>query len=507
MAWEKLPTDFTDAVWAGLRKYLQVNNEDGTVSFQDVTTYSNKEKSFFGAKNANRMNEAMNVIMAMLENGTDLYGLFQDYFTEQKRLFGEKADDEFASFSAYVTDLKEQGDERIESIETEYGQDIENFKERQEELFSVWFQGVRKKLEGDIAAKLSSDVEFLKTSKQDNISGTKGQIVGFDEKGKPVAQEPPDTGVVSFNGRKGEVRPQSGDYTAADVGARPSSWTPTAVDVGAVPTTRKVNGKALSDDISLTAADVGARPSSWTPAIELNDIIPKNAGAHNSIYRGKYLGDSYTAEQQAAVAAGTFEDLYIGDYWVIDGVNWRIAAFDYYYRTGDTECTTHHVVIVPDTNLYNAQMNPSNTTEGGYVGSKMYTENLAQAVTKIEAAFGSAHILTRRDYLVYGVTDGKPSNSSVYDVRVCIMTEQNVYGGKFYGTACDGTTLLAFYTIDKSQFPLFAHNPYMISNRQTFWLRDVVSASAFARVLNNGCATAGNASDSRGVRPAFSIKS
>ena len=33
---------------------------------------------------------------------------------------------------------------------------------------------------------------------------------------------------------------------------------PSASDVGAVPTTRTVNGKALSSNISLTAADVGA---------------------------------------------------------------------------------------------------------------------------------------------------------------------------------------------------------------------------------------------------------
>lgn len=55
-----------------------------------------------------------------------------------------------------------------------------------------------------------------------------------------------------------------------------------------------------------------------------------NAGAHNGIYRGKFLGNSVTAAQYAAIAAGTFEDLYIGDYWTIGGVNWRIAAFDYY---------------------------------------------------------------------------------------------------------------------------------------------------------------------------------
>ncbi len=39
--------------------------------------------------------------------------------------------------------------------------------------------------------------------------------------------------VASFNGRTGEVRPVSGDYTAAMVGARPADWTPSAADVGA----------------------------------------------------------------------------------------------------------------------------------------------------------------------------------------------------------------------------------------------------------------------------------
>ena len=55
MAWKLLPTDYTDAVWSGLKRYTQVDNSDGTVSFNDVTTYTNKEKSFFGAKDANRM--------------------------------------------------------------------------------------------------------------------------------------------------------------------------------------------------------------------------------------------------------------------------------------------------------------------------------------------------------------------------------------------------------------------------------------------------------------------
>ena len=88
---------------------------------------------------------------------------------------------------------------------------------------------------------------------------------------------------------------------------------------------------------------------------KLSNLISNNdSGFHNSIYRGKSLGSSYTAAQQAAVAAGTFDDMFIGDYWVIDGVTWRIAAFDYWLGYGSMACNTHHIVIVPDSNLLNA---------------------------------------------------------------------------------------------------------------------------------------------------------
>ena len=47
----------------------------------------------------------------------------------------------------------------------------------------------------------------------------------------------------------------------------------------------------------------------------------------------------------------------------------------------------------------------------------------------------------------------------------------------------------------------------MISNRVTYWLRDVVSAADFAGVYGHGNAHFGAASNALGVRPAFSIKS
>ena len=109
MSWQMLPTDYTDVIWSGLKRYTEITNDDGTVSFQDVTQYSNREKSFFGAADANRMNEALNTIMSMVENGTNLYADFQNYFTTQKTAFKNTADATQADFSAYVDGLKADG--------------------------------------------------------------------------------------------------------------------------------------------------------------------------------------------------------------------------------------------------------------------------------------------------------------------------------------------------------------------------------------------------------------
>lgn len=230
-----------------------------------------------------------------------------------------------------------------------------------------------------------------------------------------------------------------------------------------------------------------------------------NAGSHNSIYRGKSLGTAVTADQYEAISSGTFNDLYIGDYWTINGVVYRIAAFDYYLNNGDTATTAHHAVIVPDKYTYTHNMNDTNTTAGGYVGSKMYTEGLEQAKTTIKAAF-SGHVLKHRIYLTNAVTDGHPSAGAWCDSEVDLMSEQMVYGSPIFMAMANGSTYYANSRVEKSQLPLFALNPSLIHSRQlSYWLRDVCTASMFALVGNTGNATLAGASADFGVRPAFCI--
>lgn len=234
----------------------------------------------------------------------------------------------------------------------------------------------------------------------------------------------------------------------------------------------------------------------------VRNVLADGAAAHNCIYRGKNLGTSVTAEQYAAISSGKFTDLYIGDYWVIKGVTYRIAAFDYYYNCGDTNFTKHHVVIVPDTSLYKAQMNTSNVTTGGYTGSAMYKSNLAQAKTTIKAAFGSAHVLTKRELLTNAVNGNTPSGWAWFDSDVELMNEVQVYGSVAWG-AHDGNG----YNVASGdgQFPLFMFDRTKLHNREDYWLRDVASAPYFSFVYYNGLADYAYASGSHGVRPAFCI--
>ena len=263
----------------------------------------------------------------------------------------------------------------------------------------------------------------------------------------------------------------------------------------------------------ITFANFRAKAVEGTEA-KIAPLLFNNAGAHNAIYRGKSLGSTVTTAQYAAIKAGTFDDLYIGDYWTIGGVNYRIAAFDYYLNSGDTSCTTHHVVIVPDTCLYNAQMHntssggwesgAANTTAGGYVGSDMYKSNLEQAKTTIKSAF-SGHVLKHRIYLTNAVANGRASGGAWCDSEVDLMCEQMVYGSGIFSPVSDGSNVPANYRVEKSQLPLFQHEPSRICNRATWWLRDVITASHFAIVNGNGFANYYNASNSFGVRPAFCI--
>nr|UWG16548.1 MAG: hypothetical protein [Bacteriophage sp.] len=223
------------------------------------------------------------------------------------------------------------------------------------------------------------------------------------------------------------------------------------------------------------------------------------------LFRGKNLGTALTAVQKAAIKDGSFKGMFLGDYWSIGGRIWRIVDMDYWYNCGDTAFTSHHLVIMPDEALYNAQMNTTNVTTGGYVGSEMYKSNLANAKTIVNAAFQGS-VLTHREYLCNAVANGRPSGGAWFDSSIELPNESMMYGHPHFSPTSDGSTVPAIYTISKTQLALFMVCPRFIVNRAyNQWLRDVVSSAFFAGVGDDGGTGYNYASSSFGVRPVFPV--
>lgn len=284
--------------------------------------------------------------------------------------------------------------------------------------------------------------------------------------------------------------------------------------------TELTEGKPLKKDIVPFVDTTNGTTKKAVIEDLLNVIVPSNAGGHNSIYRGKDITEYFYGREKynektfsQAVADGTFDNIFVGDYIIGKTSNRKYIVADINYRLhmGDTECTTPHVLMIPERTMGNAQMNASNVTTGAYIGSAMYTDNLTPFKTIIKNDFETSHILKHRSYLQNAVSNGYESGGSWYDSEIELMNETMVYGSNIFKNCLNGSNIPNNYTIDKSQLSLFRHRHDLTvalndsGTRQWYWLRDVVSASTFAYVHDYGSANDRYASASGGVRPAFLI--
>ena len=236
----------------------------------------------------------------------------------------------------------------------------------------------------------------------------------------------------------------------------------------------------------------------------LESLSTNSIAFHNAYPRCKYLGTSITDAQNTAIKNRTYDDLFIGDYWTINGVNWRIVAIDYYYNVGDTNFGKGNIIVMPDTILYSTQMNATDTTAGAYYGSLMRTQNLNSARTIAQNAFGS-HLANHRIVLADSVDASGPNNWGWHDSDgVELPNEVQIYGTRIWGSALKGFDVAT----QKQQFPLLALAPQFVNIRQTYWLQDVSSysvSSHFARVGDRGNADIYYTSNSLGVRPSVTL--
>ena len=248
-----------------------------------------------------------------------------------------------------------------------------------------------------------------------------------------------------------------------------------------------------------------------------------SAALHNGLFRGKDLTAYFeSGEMSAAIAAGTFNNIYIGDYITkaitVDGttynVKWEVADLDYFLHDGDTETTAHHVVMFPSVTIQtNVSMNDTNTTAGGYLGSKMWTDVIPKYAAAIKAAFGAAHVLSHRELLTNAVNAtaasaaganyvGTSTNWTWADVDANIPSEPMIYGGAVFGSS-------AYDVGNKTkQLSIFRFKKFN-EGRKWFWLQALVSATTFANADDNGYADYSGASFSTedgGVRPYFLLR-
>lgn len=213
-----------------------------------------------------------------------------------------------------------------------------------------------------------------------------------------------------------------------------------------------------------------------------------------------------TQDMWDSIADGSFKGVHAGmHYTAPSGRTYWFADADYFFGTGDTEQTAHHMLVIEDEISHTAQHQTSNTTTGGATASLIYTTTLPNYQSELETDFGATHIKTQSVLLNTGAGSwGWESKSAI------IMNARMVFGSPICYT---GNTSEVFNGGNRCrQLSLFQAMPETIiaSNagnnaRAHWWLDDVETATHFGLVSEEGFASIHGASYANGIRRAFLI--
>ena len=269
------------------------------------------------------------------------------------------------------------------------------------------------------------------------------------------------------------------------------------------------------------------------------NVFADNAAAHNSIYRGKFLGTSVTAAQWQAIRDGKFTDMYIGDYWTIGGQDWVICHFNYYINKGSMY--KYHIVIMPraamtipsGTVLYGTSpqqtltlltgesstafnwSNNSGSTAGGYKYSRMRQVIMKAANKIVIDIFGPSHV--EPISVLYpnpssstdsGVASGwtwftGEQNTSTAKSICDLCSETQVCGQQAWGLGSSYGNVVYEIGTDNIQFSIFALNSEFANIGNTWWLRSVRDSSHVAYYFSTGFIGNDNPYSPAAVRPRF----
>lgn len=236
-------------------------------------------------------------------------------------------------------------------------------------------------------------------------------------------------------------------------------------------------------------------------------LFENNPVMHRNVWRNNDLGTSVSAAQYQAISSGKFNDIYVGDYWTINGVKWQVVDLDYFYKGGDNTFTRHHAVIMPTKSIAFARYEDTRSNWNGYFNSKLYKSDLATARNTINNAF-SGHVIEHKEGGSYerdGTGISGAFNCRSENTTISLASTCYIYGDHFFSPL---TTNGQYPIVYNGQFAAFRMNgPAMLvgDDNKEWWLRDPVSTTGFAVVTDNLLANWGWADSEKGIRPYFLI--
>lgn len=282
-------------------------------------------------------------------------------------------------------------------------------------------------------------------------------------------------------------------------------------------------GVIIGDNISVSNAKIsissdnvinalGYTPLKSVPVVDDNgDIIPTSVAMANMFPRKSPKTMTYTEliSHLSEVANNDFTNVRSGDIVTFGNNQVYIAEFNRNYTHNGRKVPTIDFVSVThyDGYGYGTKMNDTDTTSGGFVGSKMYTTTLPAINTDLANYFGS-YLYQTQELLTNAVSSGSPSGWSWYGMKARIMSSAEALGCVPYAVSPS-----AYYGINTNignehqQLALFKVKPELIVTGENYWLKDVCTASGFGYVYDYGHASISAASNAYiACRVCFSIK-
>lgn len=260
--------------------------------------------------------------------------------------------------------------------------------------------------------------------------------------------------------------------------------------------------------------------------IDCGEITVSNSGkpssaaiANNKLFSDEDMGQ-FTSSISASIRAGTFENIVPGCYFYFSNVAYtyldendttqndtytgrmRIMHLDYPQCCGDTATSMHNILVVPDNNMFNARMNPTDTTAGGYAESEMRTVHLRRAEAIFKACFGADHILSHREYLTNTVTNGQTSGGAWYNSTVELMDDMMLFGYNLYEDYTYYESLESeLHLLERPQLAILTHHDGLIFNGTLYWLRNLGVSGCFATIAPADFDARPASTTTIGVRP------